>query len=53
MEENKVVSEIFQEVGEKFKSYFEILLENLGINGKLMSEEPVSNESVTDIIKKF
>ena len=53
IEEGKVVSEIFQEVGEKFKSYFEILLENLGINGKLMSEEPVSNESVTDIIKKF
>ena len=53
MEENKVVSETFQEVAETFKSYFETLVENLGINGKFMSEEPVSNESVTDTIKKF
>ena len=28
-------------------------MKNLGINNKFMSEEPVSNESVTDIIKKF
>ena len=28
-------------------------MENLGINSKFMSEEPVSNESVNDIIRKF
>ena len=28
-------------------------MENLGINSKLISEEPVSNESVNDIIRKF
>ena len=28
-------------------------MENIGINSKFMSNEPVSNESVTDIIKKF
>ena len=28
-------------------------METLGINSKFMSEEPVSNESVNDIIRKF
>ena len=28
-------------------------METLGINSKFMSEEPVSNESVSDIIRKF
>ena len=28
-------------------------MENLGISRKLTSEEPVSNESVNDIIRKF
>ena len=28
-------------------------MENLGINSKFMSDEPVSNESVNDIIRKF
>ena len=40
-------------MAETFKSYFETLEENLGINGKFMSEELVSNESVTEIIKEF
>ena len=38
---------------EPVKSYFETLLENLVINCIFISEEPVSNESVTDIIKEF
>ena len=38
---------------EPVKSYFETLLENLVINCTFVSEEPVSNESVTDIIKEF
>ena len=46
----KVVSED-NEVADTF--FFETLVENLGIDSKYMSEEPVSNESVTDIIKKF
>ena len=36
---------------ETFKSYFGSLVENLGINGKFV--DLVSNESVTEIIKKF
>ena len=28
-------------------------MKNLGINSKFMSEEPVSNESVNGIIRKF
>ena len=28
-------------------------MENLGINSKFISEEPVSNESVNDVIRKF
>ena len=28
-------------------------MENLGLNSKFLSREPLSNESVTDIIKKF
>ena len=35
------------------RSYFQTVVENLGIISKFMSEEPVDNESVTDIIKKF
>ena len=48
----KVVSE-GREVAETFNSYFETIVENLGINSKFMSEESVSNESVNDIIRKF
>ena len=33
-----------KEVLETFKSYFQTIVENLGINIKLMSEEPVSNK---------
>ena len=51
-EEDKVASKD-REVAETFKSYFETILENLGINSKFMSEESVSNESVNDIIRKF
>ena len=40
-------------MSETLKSYFEALVGNLGINSKLLSEEPVCNESVTDIINKF
>ena len=36
---------------ETFKSYFGSRVENLGINGKFV--DLVSNESVTEIIKKF
>ena len=42
-----------REVTETFKSCFETIVKNLGINSKFMSEEPVSNESVNDIIRKF
>ena len=52
IEEDKVVSED-NEVTETIKSYFETLLENLGINSRFMPEELVAEESVTDIIKKF
>ena len=52
IEEDKVVLKDRQ-VTETFKSYFETLVENLGMNGKFLSEEPLSNKSVTDIIKKF
>ena len=36
---------------ETFKSYFGSRVENLGINGKFVGL--ASNESVTEIIKKF
>ena len=49
---DKVVSEE-KEVTETLKSYFETTVENLGINSKFMSEKPVSNRSVNDIIRKF
>ena len=52
IEKDKVVSKD-KEVVETFGSYFVTILENLGINKKFMSEEPVSNESVTNIITKF
>ena len=45
LEGDKVVSED-REVTETFKSYFETVVENLGINSKFISEESVSNESV-------
>ena len=45
LEGDKVVSED-SEVTETFKSYFETVVENLGINSKFISEESVSNESV-------
>ena len=52
MEGDKVVSEE-RKVAETFKSYFETIVENLGINSKFMFVEPVSNKSVKDIIRKF
>ena len=45
LEGDKVVSED-REVTETFKSYFETVVENLGVNSKFISEESVSNESV-------
>ena len=50
IEGDKVLSEDW-EVAETFKSYFVTIVENLGINNKCMSEEPVSNESVNNIRK--
>ena len=35
------------------KYYFETILENLGIASKYMSMDPVSNDSETNIVKKF
>ena len=52
IEVEKVVSED-KEFAETFKSYFETIVKNKGINSKFISEEPVSNESVNDIIRKF
>ena len=46
-EEDKVVSKS-NELAEAYKSYFETIVENLGIN-----EELLSCESVTDIMMKF
>ena len=50
IEEDKVVSED-KEVAETFKSYFETLVKKLGVNNKFLSEEAVSNESITEIYK--
>ena len=66
MEEDKVASED-NEMAETFMSYFETkscfswkkkyyfetILENLGIGSKYMSMDPVSNNSETNIVKKF
>ena len=52
IEGEKVVSED-REVTKTFQSYFETIVKNLGINSKFMSEDPVSNESVNDVIRKF
>ena len=52
IEGEKVVSED-RKVTETFKSYFETVVKNLGINTKFMSEEHISNESVNNIIRKF
>ena len=52
IEGKKVVFED-REITETFKSYFETIVKNLDINSKFMYEEPVSNESVNDIIRKF
>ena len=43
IERDKVVSED-RELGEIFESYFEAIVENLGINSEFMSEEPVTNQ---------
>ena len=51
-EVGKVVSED-REFAETFKSYFETIVKNKGINSKYISEEPVSNESVNDFVRKF
>ena len=37
----------------KKKKFFETIVENLNINSKFISEEPVSNEPVNNIIRKF
>ena len=34
------------------KYYFETILENLGIDSKYMSMDPVSNDSESNIVKK-
>ena len=52
IEEDKVVPE-HKQVAATFESRFETLVKNLGIKSKFMSEMPVRNESVTDIINKF
>ena len=66
IEEDKVVSED-NEVAEIFMSYFETksccswekkyyfetILENVCIDSKYMSVDPVSNDSETNIVKKF
>ena len=52
IEGEKVVSED-RKVAETYKSYFATIVKNLDITSKFMSEEPVSNESVNDIIRKF
>ena len=38
---------------ETFKSYFQNIVESLGLKSKYMSEETASNALVTGIIKKF
>ena len=50
MENYKVVSED-NKVSEIFKSKFEVVVENLGIDNKYMSEEPVSEELVIENLK--
>ena len=40
-------------MAETFKSYFETIVENLGINSKYISGEPLIDESVTNIIRRF
>ena len=50
MEDYKVVSED-NKVSEIFKSKFEVVVENLGIDNKYMSEEPVSEELVIENLK--
>ena len=52
IEEDNVVLKM-KEDAEPFKSYFETLVENLGMNIKFLSEEPGTNKSVTYIIKNF
>ena len=66
IEEDKVASED-NEVAETFmsyfetkscfpwekKNYFETILENLGIDSKYMSMDPASDDSETNIGKKF
>ena len=50
MEDYKVVSED-NKASETFKSKFEVVVENLGIDNKYMSEEPVSEELVIENLK--
>ena len=52
IEVKKVVPED-REFAETFKSYFKTIVKNKGINSEFISEEPVSNELVNDIIWKF
>ena len=52
IEEGEAVLED-NEMADSFKSYFETIVENFSINSKYISGEPVNNESVTDIIRKF
>ena len=43
IDRGKIISED-REVAETFKPYFETIVENLGINSKFMSDEPVTNQ---------
>ena len=52
IERDKVVSED-RDIAETLRSNFETIVENLGINSKFMSKEPVINESANYIIRKF
>ena len=48
IKEDNVVLKM-KEDAEPFKSYFETLVENLGMNIKFLSEEPGTNKSVEDV----
>ena len=52
IEGGKVVSED-EEVAETFRLFFETVAKSFHINCKFMSDEPVGNESVNNIIRKF
>ena len=41
------------QIEKKKKKLFETVVENVNIDSKFMSEEPVSKESVNNIIRKY